>query len=331
MLRWAALFAAVVLVPTGCSSGDVSAPAAPMPSVTSTATPIPRYAAQSTSDLPPYTTTGYVVRPVPVGKRPFDTGKMLRLDDEREVDSRGVAIWERNGRRYPHPVVYAQYGLDALNSYRLSRQRLWLNRAIANGRALLADSVMARGALFFRYTHTFPLHNRKDDVMTPPWYSAMAQGIALALFVRLYEQTNDAKWSRAADATFASLNLNRTKTGPWVTFVDTSGYLWLEEYAKDPPMRVLNGHNFALFGVWDYARATGSVPATSLYDAAATTVAHYIGSYRRPGQPSRYSLRLGVPNQKYHRIHTAQLLMLARLTGDTSFSTWSAGFAADFA
>lgn len=312
---------------TGCSGSDSPVPA----STHQTGTPDPGYVARGTRTSLPYKTSGYPVTALQVGLRPFDTSKVLTPATERDVDADGVAIWNWQGRRYPHPVIYAQHGLDALNTYRLTKKQVWLDRAVSNAQALVDDSIKARGALFFQYLHVFPLHGDKADVMRPPWYSGMAQGIALSLFTRLYEQTADAKWLKLADATFASFTAQRTHSAPWVAFVDESGYLWLEEYAKDPPMRVLNGHNFAVFGIWDYARVTGSPRAATLYDAAATTTAHYIGQFRRPGHPSVYSLRIQVPDEKYHRIHTAQLRMLARMTGDAVFSDWSAKFASDFA
>jgi hypothetical protein len=166
--------------------------------------------------------------------------------------------------------------------------------------------------------------------MTTPWYSGMAQGMTLSLFTRLHEVTGDSKWSTVADQIFHSLELNRSGTQPWVTFVDANGYLWFEEYAKNPPARVLNGHVFATFGMWDYARATRSAAAAALFDAAATTVAHYLPQFRRPGAPSAYALRIPVQDPKYHGIHVQLLAMLARLTGAPAFADWSEKFREDF-
>ena len=61
------------------------------------------------------------------------------------------------------------------------------------------------------------------------------------------------------------------RTGPWTLFVDRHGYLWFEEYAGDTkPLLVLNGHMFAIFGVWDYYQLTQSAKAKRLFDGGVT-------------------------------------------------------------
>jgi hypothetical protein len=104
----------------------------------------------------------------------------------------------------------------------------------------------------------------------------MAQGIALSLFTRLYESTGAVGYRTAADATWASLLVSRSTSGPWVSYADAGGYLWLEEYADNAPRlssdRSVNGHLFALFGVWDYWRLTKSSSAVAIFDGAATTL-----------------------------------------------------------
>ena len=51
-------------------------------------------------------------------------------------------------------------------------------------------------------------------------YLALAQGIALAGFVRLHELTGDAKWLQAAHDTYASFLVARQTGKPWVTVVE---------------------------------------------------------------------------------------------------------------
>jgi len=42
-------------------------------------------------------------------------------------------------------------------------------------------------------------------VLRAPWYSGMAQGLAISLFSRLSVVTGEARWRQAATATFDSL------------------------------------------------------------------------------------------------------------------------------
>jgi hypothetical protein len=105
--------------------------------------------------------------------------------------------------------------------------------------------------------------------------------------------------------------------------------LWLEEYAKNPPTQPLNGHMYALFGVWEYALATESQAAAKVFDGAATTIRHQVQRFRVPGGISYYSLRVHAQYASYHCIHVWQLKLLTRMTGDPWFAKEGRRFGAD--
>lgn len=224
--------------------------------------------------LPSYKSDGYRPQLVGADALPY-TGSLLDLEDpDRPVDTDGVQIYRRDGERFFHPVGMAQYGLAAVHGYQETGNSEYLRRAEANASKLIEEGVEARGAMYFPYRFDFRLHGDDGDVMTAPWYSAMAQGQALSFFVRLLEVTGDERWREAANDAFTTFTLPREAAGdeePWTVFVDESRYLWLEEYAKDPPMRVLNGHIFAIYGLYDYHRLTGDHRAAELFDGAVTT------------------------------------------------------------
>lgn len=228
-----------------------------------------------------------------------------------------------------HPVKIAQSGLEFLDSYASVNQDEYLSKAKAYADRLIAEAVHARGAYYVPYRFDFALAGNKNDMMTAPWYSAMAQGEAVSLCVRLYELTHDQKYKDAADKFFTSFLRPYAKDQPWTVFVDDEGYLWFEEYAKDPPMRVLNGHLFALFGVYDYYELTKSPAAKSLIQGGAATVRHYFSQLRDPGQISFYSLRVHVQSAKYHDIHIRELQMLAKVTKDSEFNDLAAQLRSD--
>lgn len=223
----------------------------------------------------------------------------------------GVATYIRDGRRYQHPVAASQRGLGLLCVRKTAA-------AERNANAVLGQAVRSRGALFFAYPFDFPLTN--GPVMRAPWFSAMAQGQALSLFVRLYRETSERHWLRAADETFASFLVRPVRGRPWVSFVDRSGYLWLEEYPGDDPGRVFNGHIFASWGLADYYLLSRDPRAKRLLEGALATVKHYFGEWRnRGGETSLYGLGLRNEDLSYHVLHARQLDYLAHLTGDIWF------------
>src|SRR5690606_32879878 len=108
-------------------------------------------------------------------------------------DASGAFIYRHtDGRWYDHPVGQAQYVVNMLRNHRIDPDPQYLDLAIANANRLLQRAVRHGGAIFFPYPFDYGLHGR--GTMAAPWYSGMAQGIALSGFVRLHELTGDPKW-----------------------------------------------------------------------------------------------------------------------------------------
>jgi hypothetical protein len=253
--------------------------------------------------------------------------------DVDPTDEAGLHLYERGETRHVHPVGQGQYVLMMLNSYELTDDVEFLDRAILNLDSLLDASTESDGARFFPYTFDFPLYGLEELTLLAPWWSGMAQGQILSALVRAYEATGDERYRAAAEMTFESFDPLPVEAWPIiepaVSFVNEESLLWLEEYSGDlEPAYVLNGHLFALFGLYDYWELTGSEEAARMIDGAATAVAHYLPEFRNaPGEMSWYGLTIK-PNPrglhaKYHRIHKDQLRVLAEITGDRLFSDYA--------
>ena len=225
----------------------------------------------------------------------------------------------------------AQYIVNMLRNYRLKPDKVYLDLAVANGNRLLARAVRHGGGIFFPYPFDWGLHGR--GTMQAPWYSGMAQGIALSGFVRLHQVTGDAKWLQAAHDTFASFLVPRQSGKPWVTVVE-NGLLWLEEYPWVPYDHTFNGHNFATYGLYDYWRLTGSRDAAEMTRGAITTAARVAGRVRTPGGISHYCIAQScldrrVRNPNYHLTHIGQFIQLFRYTRSDTFARLADTFTAD--
>jgi hypothetical protein len=280
-----------------------------------------------------YRADGYQPKPVPPAGLPDYQSYVTPLNDPNiPVDAQGVALWLFNGHKVYHPLLIARYGLTLLQSYRITQSRDFLDRAEVNADFLVKNAVLRDGALYFPYRFTWRLFGNPKDLIRPPWYSALPQGTALTLFMRLYAVTGDQRWRTAADSTFATFVKRRSRTRPWTVFVYPSEhrrYLWFEEYPKNPPTRGLNGDMYALFGVWEYALTTGSPAAMHVFDGGATAIRHQVHRFRVPGAISYYSLRVQAQYASYHCIHVWQLKLLTRMTGDPWFAREGRRFGAD--
>jgi hypothetical protein len=224
------------------------------------------------------------------------------------------------GVLYNHPVAQAQYAIALMYSYLNSGDPAYLSRAELQAQRLIETAVPSRNAIYFPYPFNFSLHGLPGDTRIAPWYSAMAQGQALTVFVRLFELTANETYQAAAVSTFNSFLNYRSATEPWTVFVDSGGYLWLEEYPAAVPDRTYNGHTFALFGLWDYHRLTGDADALLLMRGALTTAARYFPNIRVPNWINRYCLTHGTLSIFYHRVVLNQQLKLYTLTGNVAFA-----------
>jgi hypothetical protein len=283
-----------------------------------------------------FRTSGYVPQPVKTG--PYtDEDPMLDLNDPiRKVDSTGMVdfyYWTPQHTPAPHPQVRAFYAISALDAYHRTGNKTYLDRALVNAHALIDDSVNRDGAMWFPYTFEWSYF---DVTLHTPWWSAMAQGQALSLFTELDRLQPDAGWRALADKTFRSFEQRSAPGQPWAVFVD-NGDLWLEEYAGDaPPLQVLNGHIFAIYGLYDYYMLTGNEQARQMFDGAATTVLQVMPRIRHQGGISYYCARVNYCRVKgweldnYHMTHIKQLNMLAEMTGDQRFHDWAELLRSDF-
>lgn len=286
-----------------------------------------------------YDTSGFKIHEV--DPRYYDAeSRVIDLEDpDTKVDENGAVISAdpQTGEPQFHPVGAAQYGLMVFASYQRERNPEYLHRAVGNAQALIDNGEEVDGALWYSYPFSFALGGEAANTIQPPWYSGMAQGQALSLFVRLYEHDGQEKWREAAEKTFESFFVEKRADSPWFTLVD-DGNLWFEEYAGNTdPLLVINGHNFALFGLYDYFVLTGDQRAEKFFDAGATTILNVFDEFRVPGGVSSYCVQdqrcldeNGWPSKKYHMIHIQQLEMLADITKEAKFDEHAEQLREDF-
>ncbi|HEX5740907.1 MAG TPA: D-glucuronyl C5-epimerase family protein [Pilimelia sp.] len=276
--------------------------------------------------------TPYRIRTLSAAELPYATTAAGPLRGAETYDAHGVVMRSVDGVSYDHPVLQAQWIITRLASFGHNRDPAYLRGAELHAARLLHNAVRARGALYLPYPFDWPLHFDRADMMVAPWYSAMAQGQALSAFTRLHAVTGAARYRAAAEGLFASFRNLRARTGPWTVDVDRAGYLWFEEYAKWPgPDRAYNGHVYAVYGLLDHHRATGSAEAGALLQGGLTAAYAYQRRLRQPGWASRYCLgHSRYAYDSYHAIHVQQLYQLYTITGELAFARAADAFRADF-
>ena len=149
----------------------------------------------------------------------------------------------------------------------------------------------------------------------------MAQGVVLAVTIRLYEITGKSQYLTFSHRLFNSFLQLRKSNSPWIARLDSLSYYWIEEYPHDvKPGQTLNGYIAAIMGVYEYYRITGDYRAKVVYDAALTTLKYYLPQYRRENQTSYYCLGHMMPaTLSYHNLHIQMMRDLYFVSGDIFF------------
>jgi hypothetical protein len=216
-------------------------------------------------------------------------------------------------RKRANHVSIAQLALGAWQMR--GEDEEWL-RVFADAATWLAENLEDDGGLtyLFAMPHTFAI--------SPPWYSAMAQGEAASVFVRAALTLGDERFADAAERAIQPL----VTEGSSIVAQTPEGPV-LQEYPTQPPSHVLNGWMFALWGLYDVARlaerggGTGS-EAHGAFLEGTTALVRRVDLYDAGLGWSRYDLyphRLThVASPFYHRLHVALLNATADLTGEDS-------------
>lgn len=237
-----------------------------------------------------------------------------------------------DGKQYLHPTLMTQKALDMLSNFRVTNDTTYLHHAELIADKLIKMSITTEedSSWLFMYPFTFYLHDLKDQALTPPWVSGMAQGQALSLFTRLFKFTGKNKYGIGADRIFRTFYRLKGMSQKWVTMVDCDSNLWIEEYPMDIPCHALNGYIFAVYGLYDYYRMSGSVKCKKLLLGCLTTIYKKALAFRVPKEVSYYCLKHRHQDISYHNIHVHQFRKLYEITGNGRFLYMSVLFAQDF-
>ena len=272
---------------------------------------------------PPFRVAGYQIRTLGWSALPLNGLSLPRLATPPGADPSGIPYKVVNGKNYYSPGNIASEGIRFVDGYVRTGNPAYLTKARVRAAKLREIGFTRDGALLLPYRFNYPAEG-----LRAPWVSAYAQGLALSFLVRLYRVTGESGYADTARSVFAAfLRLGPARPN-WLDYVLSSN-LWLEEYPSSHPTHVLNGFNFAVFGLYDYERLTRDPAATQLLQASLSTMRRHAADYRVPGGISLYDLVHRTRHEHYHEIHIWQLAALGAISGDAYFNQLSALFAAD--
>ena len=234
-------------------------------------------------------------------------------------DDQGIPLLDYRGYLglQKNPIAIAQYGLANYNRWAIDADEGRREKFVRVA-DWLRDSLRDNSHGIPVWMHDFDWEYRAT--LKAPWYSGLAQGQGISLLVRAAEATGERSYFRAAERAFEAFTRDVAQGG--VIYHDPQGDAWIEEYLVDPPTHILNGFIWGLWGVLDYAVATGNTEALRLYDACRKTLRKNLSKYDT-GYWSLYEQSgVAMPmlaSSFYHRLHIVQLRVMHLLTGDGLF------------
>jgi hypothetical protein len=156
----------------------------------------------------------------------------------------------------------------------------------------------------------------------------MAQGLGISVLLRAWQATDDPKYLRAAEKSLEIFKIPVDHGG----IADKKGpETWFQEYpgASDS---VLNGHIWALFGLWDMWRVKKDPEALQLFNEGVTALRANLHKYDtgfwimnnlaepHVDIPARPALLLG---SHYFDFQINQLIVMYAVTGAPIFSEYA--------
>jgi hypothetical protein len=153
----------------------------------------------------------------------------------------------------------------------------------------------------------------------PGWVSGLTSGVGLSVLLRGHQASGLQRLLELSDLALAGFLVPVEQGGP---ACHGEGGTFFEEVPSSPCTHVLNGHVFALFGLYDHHRVTGSALARTLFDAGVSALKARLPDYAGRFW-SRYDSRRcswsGPAPPFYQLLHAVQFRALARVTGDDTF------------
>jgi hypothetical protein len=220
-------------------------------------------------------------------------------------------------------IAVSQFGLACYERFIAGEGDDWLAVARRTGEYLI-DQQQKQGVCDGGWVHLWAYPHTYD--LQPPWLSAMAQGEAASLLVRLNLTTGDHRFADAARRALRPFNVPVSAGG-----VQTSleGAPFFEELPTKTSSFILNGAMFALWGCYDVAVGLGDRHARALFRTGVETLATHLWRWDT-GFWSRYDLYphrcVNVANPFYHRLHVSQLKAMQLLAPHRAFDSAIARF-----
>ncbi|HEX6140766.1 MAG TPA: cell wall-binding repeat-containing protein [Candidatus Limnocylindria bacterium] len=243
------------------------------------------------------------------------------LPAEPMLDADGIPMTEYDGVPHYNAVQVSQYGLAHFER--------WLSTGDEADRETflrMADWLVSAQEVNGLWLYHFPFGGQPL-----PWWSGMAQGQAVSLLARAYQETRNAVYLKSASLSTATMRRTISDAGA----AAFAGGYWIEEFLPPYSKHTLNGFIFSIHGLDEWVSLTGDATVAAWEREALATLSAWLPrfdtgswSYYNQGPPPGSNAAGTTASMKYHLVVVVQLRHLWLAKGDLAFRTYALKFAA---
>jgi heparosan-N-sulfate-glucuronate 5-epimerase len=217
------------------------------------------------------------------------------------------------GKQY-NPTIVCNYALDYYNKFLHKKDSVLLAKFFNCAGWLLNNLRVKENYALYIFDWQQPWY----DSVGVPYTSGMTSGLAIKVFDNAYRLTSDERYLHNARMLLRSFYIPVSSGG--FTYKDKDGW-WYEELA-DTSMhtpRILDGHIFAVAGLYDHVQLTNDDSAKFLFNKGIEVLKSRLQHYDIGNGWSYYDAYHLPADRKYHRLLTEQMKELQEMTGDVFF------------
>ncbi len=241
---------------------------------------------------------------------PINYSHLLEGVHFRNFDDSGVPIRISNEDRvYSNSMIIA-YGIACFQKYLRTGDEKWIDYAKTQASYIFNNAISDEKGIIREYEVLTGKHTGAC--------SAMNQGMAASLFLRIYQLTNNSLWLDWSIKCFDSFLI------PWdtmngVSFKLSSGALWVEEYPRKPLNHTLNGALFGLIGLIETAEYESSLGPlkTKVLNGVEELLAQFDRGYWSSYHFNEITGNTYIASMKYHSLHSLQLEIIGDITSSS--------------
>jgi hypothetical protein len=260
------------------------------------------------------------------------TNDSIPVYSSEHVDEKGIPYvyyYPLNGvtagKQY-NPTIVCNYALDYYNKMepgkhsKLTENFFYCTTWLADNLTFIDNKAL------YRFNWQQPWY----DSVGVPFTSGMTSGLAIQVFTEAYRLTKSPAYLTYAKALIRGYFIPIAAGG--FTYKDSNGW-WYEELA-DTAMhtpRILDGHIFAITGLYEYWRATKDDSAALIIFKGVEVLKHRLKEFDIGNGWPYYDIYKKPADKKYHHTLANQMLQLYHITGDEFFkgyyTKWNAPLA----